>query len=64
MTSQTLEKTRDLSVNDVAGIFGVTYPTVYKMIARGELDSYKAGRSRRITAESVDRLRSGGKRRA
>ena len=54
--------TRDLSVSEVSGMFGVTNPTVYKMLARGELDSYKVGRAQRITAESIERLRNGNGR--
>ena len=64
MTSQTLEQSRDLSVSETCAVLGVTPPTIYKLLGRGELDGYLVGRSRRITGESIDRLRSGGKRRA
>jgi excisionase family DNA binding protein len=50
---------RDLSINEACSILNVTNPTVYKLIARGQLDSYKVGRSRRITRESLQRLRQG-----
>ena len=50
----------DLSVAEVSSILGVTNPTVYKLMARGELDSYKVGNARRITRESLERLRGGG----
>ena len=50
---------RDLSINEACSILNVTNPTVYKLIAQGQLDSYKVGRSRRITRESLQRLRQG-----
>jgi len=53
---------RDRSVNETCSLLGVTAPSIYKLIALGELDSYKIGRARRITGESIQRLRSGGKR--
>ena len=49
----------DLSVTETCAILNVTSPTIYKMLGRGELEGYKAGRSRRITRESVQRLRTG-----
>ena len=49
----------DYTMAEAAGIFGVTTATVYKMLARGELRSYTVGRSRRITRESVERVRQG-----
>lgn len=61
MSSQLFDPDRDLSIAEVSSVLNVTNPTIYKMIARGELDSYKVGRSRRITQESVRRLRSGGR---
>ena len=57
-----LDQSRDLSVNETCAILGVTPPTIYKLLARGELKGYLVGRSRRITGESIDKLRSGGKR--
>ncbi|WP_172838890.1 helix-turn-helix domain-containing protein [Solemya velesiana gill symbiont] len=50
---------RDLSVTEVCAITDSTPPTVYKLINSGVLVSYKVGRSRRITGESVEALRSG-----
>lgn len=58
----TPEELRDRSVNETCAILGVTSPVIYKLIAKGELDSYKVGRSRRITGESIQRLRTSGKR--
>lgn len=62
MTTQALDQSRDLSVQETCNILGVTSPTIYKLLANGDLDGYKIGRSRRITAESIQRLRTGGKR--
>jgi excisionase family DNA binding protein len=49
----------DLTVADACTLLQVTAPTVYAMMARGELKSFKAGRSRRITHESLQKLRDG-----
>lgn len=48
----------DLSVSETCSLLNVTSPTVYKLMAHGKLDSYSVGRSRRITYESVARLRN------
>jgi len=53
------EKQGDYSIVDACAILNVTPPTIYKMLNRGELKGYKAGRSRRVTRESIGRLRSG-----
>lgn len=50
----------DYTVAQAAAIFGVTTQAIYKMMNRGELDSYKAGRARRIKRESIEKIRSGG----
>lgn len=47
----------DYSVRQVCTKFDCTPPTVYKLIHAGKLDSYTIGRSRRITHESIERLR-------
>jgi len=49
----------DLSVVETCALLGITAPTVYKLMGRGELDSYKVGARRRITAESLQKLRRG-----
>ncbi len=49
----------DLSVVETCALLGVTPPTIYRLLNRGELDGYKVGRSRRITGESIARLRAG-----
>ncbi|MCG7984747.1 MAG: helix-turn-helix domain-containing protein [Candidatus Thiodiazotropha lotti] len=53
------ELPRDLSVVQTSAILGLTAPSIYKLINRGVLASYKAGNARRITSESVEALRSG-----
>jgi excisionase family DNA binding protein len=50
---------RDLSVQETCMVFGCTPPTVYKMMNSGKLESYTVGRSRRITHESIERVRQG-----
>jgi len=57
MSTQTKEG--DLSIVETCALLRVTAPTVYKMLNRGDLVGYKAGRSRRITRDSIERLRSG-----
>jgi excisionase family DNA binding protein len=52
-------KARDFTVLEVCELFRVTPPTVYKMLNLGKLDGYTVGRSRRITHESIQRLRKG-----
>ena len=56
---KTSELDRDLTVAETSSVLNVTNPTIYKMISRGVLDSYTVGRARRITQESILRLRSG-----
>jgi len=59
MNYETLETNRDRTVVETCALLNVSSPTIYKLLARGELDGYKLGRSRRITAESIQRLRTG-----
>lgn len=49
----------DLSVTETCAVLSVTAPTIYKLLARGELKGYTIGRARRITGESIQRLREG-----
>ncbi|WP_394707565.1 helix-turn-helix domain-containing protein [Sedimenticola selenatireducens] len=51
----------DCSVTETCTWLNCTPPTVYKLLASGDLEGYKIGRSRRITRESIQRLRSGNK---
>jgi excisionase family DNA binding protein len=48
---------RDLTILETCEVFRVTPPTIYKMMNEGKLDGYTVGRSRRITHESVQRVR-------
>ena len=59
MTSQTLDQPRDLSVQETCAVLGVTPPTIYKLLAKGQLEGYLVGRARRITSESITKLRGG-----
>lgn len=49
----------DLTVKETCEVLRVTAPTVYNMLRQGRLESYMVGRARRITHESVQRLRQG-----
>lgn len=49
----------DYTVTETCTAINTTAPTVYKLLNQGILEGYKVGRSRRITRESVERLRSG-----
>lgn len=53
------DTTRDYSVTETCHFFNCTPPTVYKMIAHGELDSYTVRRARRITGKSIAAVRAG-----
>jgi excisionase family DNA binding protein len=43
----------DPTIRETAAALRVAAPTIYKMLAQGQLDSYTIGRSRRITRESL-----------
>ena len=62
MTSEVFDKPRDLTVQEACAILNITSPTLYKLIGRGQIGSYKIGRARRINGESLQRFRNGGKR--
>ena len=49
-----MEQQRALSAVDVAKMLHVSKNTVYEMIRRGEINSYKVGRKIRFTQEDVD----------
>ena len=49
----------DLTVLETCEILRVTPPTVYRLLHKGQLDGYTVGRSRRITRESLEKLRGG-----
>ena len=52
-----LREVQDYTVQEASALFKVTNPTIYKMINEGRLKTYLIGRSRRITHESIQRLR-------
>ncbi|MFC1690404.1 helix-turn-helix domain-containing protein [Pseudomonadota bacterium] len=52
-----LKEAQDFTVQEASALFKVTNPTIYKMINEGRLKTYLIGRSRRITHESIQRLR-------
>lgn len=56
-----MQQQPDLTVQEACALMKCTAPTVYRLIHRGELQSYKVGRVRRITSESVQALRTGKK---
>ena len=56
-----MQTNSDYTIQEAATKFKVTPPTVYSMINKGKLDSYTIGRSRRITSESIERLRKNTK---
>ena len=43
-----------LHVSDAASLLGVSSQTIYKLIANGELKSYKSGKAWKISTESVN----------
>jgi excisionase family DNA binding protein len=43
----------DPTVPESAAALRVTVPTIYKLLTRGELDSYKVGSKRRVTRASL-----------
>jgi excisionase family DNA binding protein len=43
-----------LTVHETAKRLGISVPTVYRLIDRGELPSVKIGRARRIPLERLD----------
>lgn len=40
-------------------LFGVSMATFHRMLKRGEIDTYKIGRSLRVKRESIEALRNG-----
>ena len=47
----------DLTVQETCAYFKVSTPTVYRLLDQGKLEGYTVGHSRRITHESIQRLR-------
>jgi excisionase family DNA binding protein len=50
----------DPTVQQTTAILQISAQTCYRMIKRGELDSYLVGTSRRIKKESVLKIRNRG----
>lgn len=46
----------DVSIDEAADWLGQSRATIYNYLHRGELESYKLGRSRRIKRESLLKL--------
>jgi len=51
------DQDRDLTVQETCAVFRITPPTVYRMLNQGKLKGYTLGRARRITQESIQKLR-------
>ena len=49
-----MENTKALTVQDVAEILKIAKNTVYELIKRGEINSYKVGRKVRFTLSDVE----------
>lgn len=49
-----MEKSKSLSTQEVADILHVSKSTIYELIRRGEINSYKVGRKVRFTQDDVD----------
>ncbi len=48
---------RDFTVTETCAFFRVSTPTIYRLLDQGKLEGYTVGSSRRITRESIQRLR-------
>jgi len=53
----------DFTVRELAAALRVHNQTIYKMLARGALRSYKVGHARRIPREEFDRIRGQARQR-
>jgi len=51
---------RDYSMREAAARMRVHVATLYRMLERGELRTYRVGKSRRVSTEELDRIRNGG----
>ena len=49
-----MDNTKALTVQDVADILKIAKNTVYELVKRGELNSYKVGRKVRFTLKDVE----------
>ena len=53
-----LEPTRDYTIGGSADLLNCSPKHIYSLISRGILDAYKLGNTTRVTAESIDAMRS------
>jgi excisionase family DNA binding protein len=60
-TAQQLSVDHGITVRQAAPLLGVSVPCVNKLIASGELPSYKAGAARRILLSEVRAFQRGGR---
>jgi putative molybdopterin biosynthesis protein len=54
MAGNVMSKNKSLSTQEVADILHVSKSTIYELIKRGEINSYKVGRKVRFTQDDVD----------
>jgi len=52
---------RGYSITEVCALYNVSAPTVYRWLNNGMLDSFKVGRSRRITSASLEAMEEQGR---
>ncbi len=58
MNTTTPQPQKSYSPDQVADLIGVSVQTVYRFMLKGELNSYKIGRTRRITASEISRIQN------
>ena len=58
MTNETTKIDFDPPIKETAALFHCTNKHVYMMLDRGTLEGYKIGGATRVTAESINRVRS------
>ena len=51
-----LRQTQLLDLREVAGVLRISRTSVYDLLAKGQLESVKIGRSRRVLAEDLERF--------
>ena len=52
-------KPSDFSIEEARRFLSCARSTIYSLLKSGQLQSYRIGRTVRITSESIERLRSG-----
>lgn len=48
---------KSLRIDEAAKEFDISRRTLYRLIQKGEVETYKLGHNRRITAEEIDRVK-------